>query len=74
MLSSAADGRFLASNTSLANSQSGAETYNITDMGNGKGYSLMKENGMYLSINLNGTIDMADGAGGFQVFSVTYQS
>jgi len=75
VLSSAADGRFLADHTSLAKDRSGAETYTIADMGNGKGYSLMKENGKYLSINLNGTIDIVGScAKGFQIFSVTYQS
>ncbi|TVY39251.1 Non-hemolytic phospholipase C [Lachnellula subtilissima] len=75
VLSSAADGRFLADHTSLAKDRSGAETYTIADMGNGKGYSLMKENGKYLSINLNGTIDIVgSGAKGFQILSVTYQS
>ncbi|TVY16834.1 Phospholipase C 3 [Lachnellula arida] len=75
VLSSAADGRFLADHTSLARDRSGAETYTIADMGNGKGYSLMKENGKYLSISTNGTIDIVSGgAEGFQVFSVTYQS
>jgi phospholipase C len=75
VLSSAADGRFLAGHTSLAKDKSGAETYTIADMGNGKGYSLMKENGKYLSINSNGTIDIVGDAGlGFRIFSVTYQS
>lgn len=74
VLSSAADGRYLADHTSLTQEISGAETYNITDMGGGKGYSLMNENGKYLSIGSNGTIDVVGQAGGFQVFSVTYQS
>lgn len=74
VLRSAADGSFLADHTSLSQKISGAETYTVTDMGSGKGYSLMKENGKYLSIGWNGTIDVAGKAGGFQVFSVTYQS
>jgi phospholipase C len=74
VLSSAADGRYLADHTSLAQKRSGAETYTITDMGSGKGYSLMKENGEYLSIGANGTIDVVKQARGFQLFSVTYQS
>jgi len=74
LISSAADGRFLADHTSLTEDKSGAETYTISDMGNGKGYSLMKENVKYLSINSNGTIDIFGGGGGFQIFSVTYQS
>ncbi|TVY83461.1 hypothetical protein LSUE1_G001247 [Lachnellula suecica] len=74
VLSSAVDGRFLADHTSLDKQRSGAETYAITNMGSGKGYSLGKENGKYLTISSNGTINIVGQAGGFQVFSVTYQS
>lgn len=74
VLSSAVDGRFLASHTSLAKTRSGAENYTVTDLGGGRGYSFMKENGKYLGIGSNGTIEIAGLAKGFQVFSVTYQS
>lgn len=73
VLSSAADGRFLA-DTSLKMNKSAAETYTITYMGNGKGYSLMKSNGGYLGIGSNGTVATVEQAAEFVVFSVTYQS
>ena len=73
-LASAVDGRWIASHTSLSGSSSGAETYTITDLGNGKGYSLMKENGKYLSIGPDGVINIYGTPIGFQVYSVTYQS
>jgi phospholipase C len=74
IISSAADGRYIASHTSLSKSSSGAETYTVTDLGNGKGYSLMKENGKYLSIGADGVIGIHETPSGFQVYSVTYHS
>ena len=50
-----------------------AETHTIEDMGNGKGYLLMKGNGKFLSIDGNGVIDIISQATGFQGFIVTYQ-
>jgi hypothetical protein len=47
--------------------------YTIEDMGNGKGYLLMKGNGKFLSIDGSGVIDIISQAAGFQGFSVTYQ-
>jgi phospholipase C len=44
-LSSALDGRYVKSYTSLGTGVSGAETYTIADLGNGQGYTLVKENG-----------------------------
>ena len=44
-LSSALDGRYVKSHTSLGTGVSGAETYTIADLGNGQGYTLVKENG-----------------------------
>lgn len=76
LLSSALDGRYIKSHTSLGitTSPSGAETYNITFLGNGNGYSLAKENGKYLTIDANGVIDITGTAStGFQIYSVTYQ-
>jgi phospholipase C len=73
-LSSALDGRYVKSHTSLGTGVSGAETYTIADLGNGQGYTLVKENGKYLSIDNTGVIDIVGTAPvGFQVFSVTYQ-
>ena len=73
VISSAFDGRYIAGHTSLSKSVSGAETYVIEDLGNGEGYSLMKENGKFLSIGTDGGIDIVSKAAGFQIFSVTYQ-
>lgn len=74
LITSAADGRYIADHTSLDKAAKGAETYTITDLGNGQGYSLAKENGKYLSIGVDGTIGIYGNPSGFQVFSVTYQS
>lgn len=73
MVSSALDGRYIAGHTSLSKSVSGAEIYVIEDLGNGKGHSLMKENGKFLSIGSDGGIDIVSKAAGFHIFSVTYQ-
>jgi phospholipase C len=73
-ITSAVDGRYIADHTSLDNAESGAETFTITDLGNGNGYSLLKENGKYLSIETDGTIGIYSTPSGFKVYSVTYQS
>ena len=73
-ISSAFDGRYVKSHTSLGKGVSGAETYTVTDLGNGQGYTLVKENGKYLTIDNNGVIDIIGMPMGFQVYSVTYQS
>lgn len=73
-LSSALDGRYVKSHTSLGTGPSLAETYTIADLGNGKGYTLVKENGKYLTIDADGVVDITgDTPVGFQIFSVTYQ-
>jgi phospholipase C len=73
-ISSALDGRYVKSHTSLGKGVSGAETYTISDLGNGQGYTLVKENGKYLTIDNNGVIDIIGTPMGFQIYSVTYQS
>ena len=73
-ISSAVDGRYIADHTSLDKAPNGAETYMITDLGNGGGYTLVKENGKYLSIETDGTIGIYGTPSGFSVFSVTYHS
>ena len=73
-ISSALDGRYVKSHTSLGKGVSGAEMYTISDLGNGQGYTLVKENGKYLTIDTNGVIDIIGTPMGFQVYSVTYQS
>ena len=72
-ISSAVDGRYIADHTSLDKMETAAETYTITDLGNGGGHTLMKENGKYLSIRQDGTIGIYGTPTGFKVFSVTYQ-
>jgi phospholipase C len=73
-ISSALDGRYIKSHTSLGKGASNAETYTIADLGNGQGYTLVKENGKYLIIDSNGVVDITgDTPMGFQVFSVTYR-
>jgi phospholipase C len=73
-VTSALDGRYIKSHTSLGKGVSGAETYKIADLGNGKGYTLVKENGKYLTIDSKGVIDITGTMPiGFQVYSVTYQ-
>jgi phospholipase C len=73
-LSSALDGRYVKSHTSLGTGVTGAETYTIADLGGGKGYTLLKKDGKYLTIGSNGVVDVTgDTPLGFQVYSVTYQ-
>ncbi|CZR53328.1 related to phospholipase C [Phialocephala subalpina] len=73
-VSSAVDGRWVKSDTSLGKGVSGAETYRIEDFGNGKGYTLVKENGKYLTIDGNGMVDIVGTApaAGSKIWSVTY--
>ncbi|KAE9373749.1 hypothetical protein N431DRAFT_466021 [Stipitochalara longipes BDJ] len=73
-VTSALDGRYIKSHTSLGNGVSGAETYTNSDLGNGQGYTLVEENRKYLAINSNGTIDLTGATPiSFQVYSVIYQ-
>ena len=73
ILSSAEDSRYLASHTSLSTSVNGAQTYNITYLGNGQGYSLQKENGKYLNVK-DGEIYISSQATGWKAYSVSYHS
>ena len=72
-VTSAVDGKYISQHTSLANSKSGAQTYNITYLGGGK-YALQKENGKYLNIKADGTISIDSTPTGFNAYSVTYHS
>jgi phospholipase C len=74
LISSAVDGRYVADHTSLSTARSGAETYTIEVLGNVGGYSLMKENGKYLTVDGNGTLGIYGQVSGWKLFSVTYQS
>lgn len=72
-LTSAMDGRYIASHTSLSKSVNGAQTYKITFLGNGKGYSLQKENGKFLGVK-NGEIYISSQETGWSIFAVTYKA
>lgn len=72
-ISSAVDGRYVAEQT-LIDAKKGSQTYTITDMGNGKGYSLKTVKGKFLSIERDGRVGTSHTPSGFGVFSVTYQA
>lgn len=72
-ISSAVDGRYIGSHTGLIDSSSGAESYTV-DFLAGKGYSLKKENGKFVTIDGMGNIQIIGEVTYFQAFSVTYFS
>ena len=73
-VSSALDGRYVKSHTSLGKGVSGAEIYTIADLGNGLGYTLVSVNGKYLTIDSSGVVNITGTTSvGFQVYSVTYR-
>jgi phospholipase C len=69
-ISSAKDGRYIGSHTSLVHHASGAETYTITYVPS-TGYALQKENGKYLTVDGSGTVQITKDATYFSLFSVT---
>ena len=75
-ISSAVDGRYIASDASLTSDASKAATITISDLGNGQGYYLAYETGV-LAMDSSGkmaTSAAADETTGFAVYSVTYHS
>ncbi|KAH8814853.1 phosphoesterase family-domain-containing protein [Xylogone sp. PMI_703] len=70
-ISSALDGRWFASHTSLSTSSKGAEVYTIDYIAS-KGYSLQKQNGKYLTIDSKGTVQITSVKTYFSAYSVTY--
>jgi phospholipase C len=70
VISSAKDGRYIGSHTSLVNHVTGAETYTIGFVA-GWGYSLQKENGNYVTIDRGGNVQITSQVVYFGVFSVT---
>jgi phospholipase C len=69
-ISSAKDGRYIGSHTSLVDHATGAETYTIGFVA-GKGYALQKENGDYVTVDRNGEVQITSDVVYFEVFSVT---
>jgi phospholipase C len=69
-ISSARDGRYMGSHTSLVGHVSGAETYTIGFVA-GKGYALQKENGDYVAVDGNGEVQITHEVVYFGKFSVT---
>jgi phospholipase C len=72
--SSAVDGKYLSQHTSLSTAVTGAELYTVTFLGNGQGYTLQKENGSYLTVDVNGNLVISSTPQGFQFYSVTYST
>jgi len=72
-VTSAVDGRYLSQHNSLSDSVSGAQTYNITYVGNSE-YVLQKENGDYTNILTDGTLSFVDKPTTYTIWSVTYNS
>lgn len=71
LISSALDGLYIGNLTSLTNNSGIAEQFSIRFLGNGKGYSLQNQNGMYLRLATTGAMSFASTALGFLIFSVT---
>lgn len=74
IISSAVDGRYISYLQGLTDDEDLAEMYTITDLGNGKGYSLKPSGLLCLNIERNGGILTTLQHKGFSVFSVTYHS
>lgn len=72
-ITSALDGRYIGSHTSLVNHVTGAEVYTVTFQSS-SGYSLQKENGDYLTIDSTGTVQITTKETFFKAYSVTYTS
>ena len=72
-ITSAVNNYYMSQHSSLSISESGAETYNITYMGESK-YQLQKENGDYLNIDPAGELSFKSTPVGYNVYSVTYHS
>lgn len=73
-ISSAVDGRYISYLQGLTSWKWLAETYTISDLGNGKGYDLKPSGVLSLSVSSLGYVFQTVTKGAFQVFSVTYHS
>lgn len=72
-LSSAVNGAYLATSGVLVSGAAGAAIFTITDLGNGKGYTLSSSAG-FASLSKNGELSFSKEAIGFKVYSVTYST
>jgi len=72
VISSAVDGRYVSYLQGLTSWKWLAETYSITDLGNGKGYNLRPSGVLSLGVSSLGDVFQTRRRDGFQVFSVTY--
>jgi phospholipase C len=72
-ITSAVDGKYISQHSSLSTSVSGAEVYNITNVGSSQ-YILQKENGAYLNIKSDGSISFDFTPIPYSIYSVTYHS
>lgn len=74
VISSALDGRYVSYLQGLTSWRVLAETYRITDLGAGRGYNLRPSGVLSLGVSSLGDVFQTWGAGGFEVYSVTYHS
>ncbi|TVY15315.1 Non-hemolytic phospholipase C [Lachnellula arida] len=70
-ITSAVDDSYISQQSSLSVSASGAEVYNITNVGSSQ-YILQKEDGQYLNIQPNGNISFDSTPIPYSIYSVTY--
>lgn len=72
-ISSAVNGDYIASGIGLSSSDTTAQPYQITYLGNSE-YSIQEQNGKYLNINNGGNVELSDKATSYTIYSVTYHS
>ncbi len=70
-VNSSTNGHWISQHSSLSNSVTGAETYNITYVGQEQ-YYLVKENGDYLGIKTDGTLSFTNKPTAFNIYAVSY--
>jgi phospholipase C len=71
-VTSAVDGRYVASDLSLTKNANQAAVFTVMDLGNGKGYSIQEQRStQYLSADSNGKVGKGKNALGWKIYSVT---
>ncbi|KUJ20808.1 PLC-E protein [Mollisia scopiformis] len=73
-ITSAVDGRYISYLQGLTSEEALAETFAITDFGNGQGYTMKPGGTLALNIEGNGAVATTLEQAAFQIFSVTYHS